>query len=99
MMTQSVIICSCFASIEAQTNVALCDVGLIFKNHPEFTQSLAALKQEAIGSYLSESDSAAVIQKAEVKQYEPGSIVIKSKTRLAQESAAIEVELAMRCES
>ncbi len=95
MMTQFVIICSCFASIEAQTNVALCDVGLIFKNHPEFTQSLAALKQEADQFKISANQiQQQLIQKAEVlKQYEPGSNEFnQAETRLAQESAAIEVE-------
>ena len=47
MMTQFVIFFMCFAAVEAQTKVALCDVGMIFKNHPEFSQKLAGLKQEA----------------------------------------------------
>ena len=79
----------------AQTKVAIVDVGKIFKSHPKFSQELAALKQEA------EQFKAASLQvqqqlvkKAEVlKQYQPGSDEFKNaETKLAQESAAMEVE-------
>lgn len=87
-----------FANISptmAQTKVAIVDVGKIFKSHPKFSQELAALKQEA------EQFKAAslqvqqqLVQKAEVlKQYQPGSDEFKNaETKLAQESAAMEVE-------
>ena len=95
MMTQFVIICFCFSSIEAQTKVALCDIGLIFKSHPEFTQRLASLKQEADQFKATTTQlQQQLIQKAEVlKQYEPGSAEFnQAETKLAQESAAVEVE-------
>ncbi len=95
MMTQLIIICTCLASVEAQTNVALCDVGLIFKNHPEFTQKLAALKQEADQFKVTANQvQQQLAQKAEIlKQYEPGSAEFnQAETKLAQESAAIEIE-------
>ena len=95
MTTQIVILFSCFASIEAQTKVALCDVGMIFKNHPEFTASLASLKQQADQFKAAANQvQQQLLQKAEIlKQYEPGSDEFnQAETKLAQESAAIEVE-------
>ena len=79
----------------AQTKVAIVDVGLIFKSHPQFTQQLADLKQEAEqfkASSLQQQQQ--LMQKAEVlKQFVPGSDDFKSaETGLAQESAAMEVE-------
>ena len=79
----------------AQTQVAIVDIGEIFKGHPAFTQQLEALKQEAEqfkSSSLQLQQS--LMQKAEVlKQYTPGSPEFKqNEASLAQESAAMEVD-------
>ena len=79
----------------AQTKVAIVDIGLIFKSHPQFAQQLALLKQEADQFKASSLEQQkALMGKAEVlKQYEPSSAEFKSaETRLAQESAAMEVD-------
>ena len=79
----------------AQTKVAIVDIGLIFKSHPEFTQRLAALKQEADQFQTAAlQQQQQLVQKAEIlKQYTPGSPDYKSaETQLAQQSAAMEVE-------
>ena len=82
-------------SASAQTNVAIVDIGAIFKGHPVFAQQLESLQQEA------EKFKAAsvqlqqqLVQKAEVlRQYTPGSAEFKqAEASLAQESAAMEVE-------
>ena len=79
----------------AQTKVAIVDIGAIFKSHPKFSMELAALKQNA-EQFKSNSlkQQQELIQKAEVlKQYQPGSQEFKnSETKLAQESAAMEVD-------
>lgn len=87
-----------FANIStsmAQTKVGIVDIGKIFKSHPEFSQQLGVLKQEA--DTFQKSAVAAqqqLVQKAEVlKQYKPGSVEFKkAETGLAQQSAAMEVE-------
>ena len=79
----------------AQTKVGIVDIGLIFKGHPEFSQQLAALKQEAEAFQSAAVQSQKqLVQKAEVlKQYKPGSTDFKNaETTLAQQSAAMEVE-------
>ena len=79
----------------AQTKVAIVDIGLIFKSHPNFSQQLAALKQEADQFQTAAlQQQQQLIQKAEIlKQYTPGSAEYKSaETQLAQQSAAMEVE-------
>jgi Skp family chaperone for outer membrane proteins len=87
-----------FANISptmAQTKVAIVDVGMIFKSHPKFSQELAALKQEADQFKTASLQlQQQLIQKAEVlKQYQPGSDEFKNaETKLAQESAAMEVD-------
>ncbi len=79
----------------AQTKVAIVDIGLIFKSHPEFSQRLAALKQDA--DQFQQNAMAAqqqLMQKAEVlKQYTPGSEEFKSyESTLAQQKAAMDVD-------
>ena len=94
-MTQFVIMFLSSETVEAQTKVALCDVGMIFKSHPEFSQNLAALKEEADQFKANATNiQQQLMQKAEVlQQYEPGSTEFnQAETKLAQESAAIEVE-------
>ena len=79
----------------AQTKVGIVDIGLIFKSHPEFSQELGALKQEAESFQQAAVQSQQqLVQKAEVlKQYKPGSAEFKNaETTLAQQSAAMEVE-------
>lgn len=79
----------------AQTKVGIVDIGLIFKSHPEFSQHLGTLKQEADTFQRSAVQSQQqLVQKAEVlKQYKPGSTEFKNaETSLAQQSAAMEVE-------
>lgn len=79
----------------AQTKVAIVDVGMIFKGHTSFEQKLAALKTEAEQfKSISLQQQQQLMQKAEaLKQYQPGSVEFKSlETKLAQESAAMEVE-------
>lgn len=83
------------STTQAQTKVAIVDVGLIFKNHPEFSQSLATLKQQAEGFQQTALQAQqALMKKAEVlKQYKPGSAEFKSaESALAQESASMEVD-------
>lgn len=79
----------------AQTNVAIVDVGAVFKGHPAFSQQLDALRQEA-ESFKANSIQLQqqLAQKAEIlKQYTPGSAEFKAaETKLATESAALEVE-------
>ncbi|MFK7768706.1 MAG: OmpH family outer membrane protein [Mariniblastus sp.] len=89
---------TCFANLStsvAQTKVAIVDIGLIFKSHPQFAQQLGALKQEADQfKATSLEQQKALMGRAEVlKQYEPSSVDFKTaETQLAQESAALEVD-------
>lgn len=83
------------STVSAQTKVAIVDVGLIFKSHPQFSQKLAALKQEADqfqqGALQAQQQ---LMKKAELlKQYTPDSAEFKNaETQLAQEQVAMEVE-------
>ena len=79
----------------AQTQVAIVDIGEVFKGHTAFKQQLEALKQEAeqfkaTSLQLQQS----LMQKAEaMKQYTPGSDNFKqAEASLAQESATMEVD-------
>ena len=89
---------STFANIStstAQTKVAIVDIGMIFKSHPEFTQRLAALKQEADQFQTTAlQQQQKLVQQAEIlKQYVLGSPEYKTtETQLAQQSAAMEVD-------
>ncbi len=78
----------------AQTKVAIVDVGQIFKSHTQFSQQLAALKQEAERFKASAmKQQQQLMQKAEVlKGLKPGSEDFKTaESGLAQESALLEV--------
>lgn len=83
------------STTQGQTNVALVDIGMVFKNHPDFATRLAGLKTEAeqlqVGAQESQRQ---LMQKAEaIKQYKPGTPEFKAKeTELAQESVRLEVE-------
>ena len=82
-------------SADAQTNVALVDVGLVFKNHPDFSQQLESLKAEA-DKFKQETQQlqAQLMEKASVlKNYQPDSAEFRTaETELAKESAALEVQ-------
>ena len=83
------------STTHAQTNVALVDIGVIFKNHPDFATRLATLKTEAEQLQVGAQESQRLLmQKAEaIKQYKPGTPEFKAKeTELAQESVKLEVE-------
>lgn len=79
----------------AQTRVALVDIGLVFKNHPEFSSRLEQLRQEADQFRTSaQQTQQQLLEKAEaLKQHEPGSDDFSSlESQLAKESASIEVQ-------
>lgn len=82
-------------SSNAQTKVALVDVGMVFKNHPSFSQELESLKSEA-DKFKEETRQmqAALMEKAGVlKNYQPDSDEFRqAETDLAKESAALEVQ-------
>lgn len=94
-------ICLSTQSIQAQTRVAIVDVGRIFKSHPEFTQQLELLKKQAddfkASSIQAQQD---LVQKAEgLKQFKPGTPDYQSlESQLAQASAAMEVNQRVRVE-
>ena len=82
-------------AVQAQTNVALVDIGKIFKSHPVFGQQLEGLRQEAEQfKAQTQQMKQALMQEAQgLKEYEPTSPEFKAEeTRLAQKSAAKEVE-------
>ena len=95
LMTFVVVLIFNLNPISAQTNVALCDVGLIFKSHPVFSSELAQLKQQA-DQFRQETTQLEqqLMQKAEVlRQYEVGSVEFNNaETKLAQEKASMEVQ-------
>ena len=79
----------------AQTKVAIVDIGVVFKNHPVFSQQLESLKQEAEQFKANSVQlQQQLMQKAEVlRQYTPGSAEFKkAESDLAKESAGLEVE-------
>lgn len=85
----------CVSSAVAQTKVAVVDVGLVFKNHPTFSQDLESLKAEA-DTFKEETRQlqTKLMEKANVlKNYQPDSPEFRqAETELAQESAALEVQ-------
>lgn len=82
-------------TVQAQTNVALVDIGKIFKSHPVFGQQLEGLRQNA-EQFKAQTQQLkqALVQEAQgLQEYEPTSPEYKAEeTRLAQKSAAKEVE-------
>jgi len=82
-------------TVQAQTNVALVDIGKIFKSHPVFGQQLEGLRQDA-EQFKAQTQQLkqALVQEAQgLQEYEPTSPEYKAEeTRLAQKSAAKEVE-------
>lgn len=83
------------SSATAQTKVVLIDVGMVFKNHPNFSQQLAALKTEA-DQFRVKADQVRqrlAKQNEELGLYQIGSDEYKAlASKLAQEAAAINVE-------
>ncbi len=83
------------SAAQAQTNVALVDIGKIFKSHPVFGQQLEALRGEAeqFKAQTRQMQQALMQEAQGLKEYEPASPEFKAEeTRLAQKSAAKEVE-------
>lgn len=82
-------------SANAQTKVAVVDIGLIFKSHPTFSRELEALKTEADG-FKAETQQmqAKLMEKAGIlKNYQPDSPEFRqAEVGLAKESAALEVQ-------
>ena len=83
------------ATANAQTKVALIDIGLVFKSHPNFSSELAQLKSQA-DQFKAESQQLQqqLLQKAEgLSVYEKESEEYRDEeARLAKESATMEVE-------
>lgn len=95
LASQLITVLGILNTASAQTRVAIVDIGEIFKSHPQFTQQLESLKQEAEQFKATSLQlQQMLIQKAEVlKQYTPGSAEFKqAEAGLAQESAAMEVD-------
>jgi Skp family chaperone for outer membrane proteins len=83
------------SAANAQTKVALVDIGQVFKSHPVFAQQLDGLKKEAEQFKVSTQQlQQQLMSKAEVlKSYEPSSAEFRNaETELAKESAAMEVQ-------
>lgn len=82
-------------SVFAQTRIAIVDIGEVFKGHPQFSQQLEQLKQEA-DAFKAQSIQAqqTLVQKAEMlKQYTPGSPDYNNaEAGLAQQAAAMELD-------
>lgn len=83
------------SSVNAQTNVALVDIGLVFKSHPNFSKDLEQLKLQA-DQFKEETRQLQqrLVQEAEaLKQYQPGSEEFRQlEMELARKSAALEVQ-------
>ena len=81
--------------LQAQTKVALVDIGMVFKSHPQFSAELANLKSQA-DQFKAESQQLQqqLMQKAEVlNQFEKESNEYRDEeARLAKESATMEVD-------
>ena len=83
------------AAAQAQTSVALVDIGKIFKSHPVFGQQLEGLRQQAeqFKAQTKQMQQALQQEALGLREYEPTSPEFKAEeTRLAQKSAAMEVE-------
>ena len=82
-------------SAQAQTRVALVDIGAIFKNHPTFSKSLAELKTQA-DQFKAETQKlqADFMKRAEqLEFYEKDSQEYRDlESKLARDSAALEVQ-------
>ena len=101
LTTAAIIALACLTSLlapaaaQAQTNVALVDIGMIFKSHPVFGQQLEGLRQEAeqFKAQTQQLQQALQQEAQGLREYEPTSQEFKAEeTRLAQKSAATEVE-------
>ena len=82
-------------SANAQTKVAVVDIGLIFKNHPSFAKELESLKAEADGfkEETRQLQAKLVEEAGALKNYQPDSAEFQQmETGLAQKSAALEVQ-------
>ena len=83
------------SSADAQSRVALVDIGQVFKSHPAFAQQLEVLKAEAEQFKASTQQlQQQLSQKAEgLRQFQPTSDeFMQAETELAKEAAAMEVQ-------
>lgn len=82
-------------SADAQTNVALVDIGLVFKNHPKFSAELAQLRNQA-DAFKAESrqlQQQLLLRADQLNQYEKESVEYQDlEANLAKESATLEVD-------
>ena len=82
-------------SAQAQTRVALVDIGAIFKNHPTFSKSLAELKTQA-DQFKAETEKLQMDFAKRAEQlnfYEKDSPEYRElESKLARDSAALEVQ-------
>ncbi len=101
LTTAAILALACVSSLwapttaQAQTNVALVDIGMIFKSHPVFGQQLEGLRQEAeqFKAQTQQMKQDLLREAQGLQEYEPTSPEYKAEeTRLAQKSAAKEVE-------
>ncbi len=101
LITAAILALACVTSLwapttaQAQTNVALVDIGMIFKSHPVFGQQLEGLRQEAeqFKAQTQQMKQDLLREAQGLQEYEPTSPEYKAEeTRLAQKSAAKEVE-------
>lgn len=90
-----VFLTSLISSADAQTKVALIDIGAVFKNHPQFSAQLAELKNRA-DQFKAESQQLQqqLMQQAEgLNLFEKESEEYRDKeAELAKESATLEVD-------
>jgi len=82
-------------SADAQTKVAIVDIGLVFKNHPRFTAGLAELKSAA-DTFQAESQNQRqqlLLKADQLNQYTKESVEYQDlEASLAKESATLEVD-------
>ena len=94
VVTNLLVLFAC-AAANAQTKVALVDIGLVFKNHPRFSANLAELRNQA-DAFKAESQKLQqqLLRKADqLNQYEKESIEYQDlEANLAKESATLEVD-------
>jgi len=91
----SLVLLTIVSSAEAQTKVAVVDIGQVFKSHPSFSQQLESLKAEADNFKVEtqQLQSKLMEQAGVLKNYQPDSAEFRqAETELAKESAALEVE-------
>ncbi len=82
-------------SANAQTKVAIVDIGVVFKSHPTFSQELESLKMEAdkFKEETRQFQESLMAKAGILRNYQPDSPEFRqAETDLAKESAALEVQ-------